>query len=186
MPYVLLIWLKEVPQYTTALCCSILIFSLVYQYSMGLMSAIQATGHIKNYQITMGILILMNIPFSYFVLKVGMPPYFTTIGFIIIELLSLIIRILFARHLVGIRVRDYLQKVIMPTVCVMVISCTIALIPHFIMDDSFSRLIIVCLMFLISSIISSWLFALDNSEKTIFANIINNVLHRKIIRNENI
>lgn len=69
MPYVLFKWLKEVPEYTSILSCSILIFSLVYQYSMGLMSAIQATGKIRNYQITMGVLILLNIPLSYIFLR---------------------------------------------------------------------------------------------------------------------
>lgn len=175
MPYILLIWLKEPPAYTTSLACAILLFSLVHQYSMGLMSAIQATGKIRNYQITMGILVLLNVPLSYIFLKIGLPPYYTTIGFVIAEAISLVARLFYARSLVGIKIHDYVLKVFLPTVIVMSLSCASAMIPHCLMVESFVRLLIVCLVYFIVFIISVWFLALNNSEKNIFSNLFNRV-----------
>lgn len=175
MPYVLMIWLKEPPEYTTILSSTILIFSLVYQYSMGLMSAIQATGKIRNYQITMGILILFNVPLSYMFLKIGLPPYYTTIGFIIIEVISLVIRLFFAHSLVGIRIRDFILKVMLPSIVVMLLSSVGALIPHYLIPESFVRLIIVSILYLLLFCLSTWFLALNESEKKIFANLFHRV-----------
>lgn len=76
MDDVLNIWLKgDIPEYTLELSKCILILSILYQFSTGLMSAIQATGKIKHYQITIGLLILTNIPIAYILLKQGYPIY---------------------------------------------------------------------------------------------------------------
>ena len=182
MQYVLQIWLKTPPEYTTMLSITILFFSLVCQYSMGLMSAIQAIGNIRNYQITMSILILLNIPISYFSLKIGLPPYYTTIGFIIIEVISLIVRLFFARSLVGIKIMDYLKVIVVPTIIVMIISSGVACIPHYLMEEGFLRLIMVCLLYIILFILSSWFLALNDSEKSIFANLINRVFNKTVIK----
>lgn len=179
MPYILMVWLKEPPEYTAVLSSTVLIFSLVYQYSMGLMSAIQATGKIRNYQITMGILILLNIPLSYFFLRIGMPPYYTTIGFIIIEMISLVVRLIFARKLVGIRIGVFLKKVLFPTVMVMLIASTCAIVPHLRMSDSFIRLIVVCIVYLCVFCGATWILALNEQEKMVFVNLYNKVLHAR-------
>lgn len=175
MPYVLMKWLKEPPAYTTILSSTILIFSLVYQYSMGLMSAIQATGRIRNYQITMGILILLNVPLSYVFLKMGMPPYYTTIGFIIIEVISLLVRLFFARSLVGVRIHDYFQKVLLPTIVVMSLASASASVPHIFMPESLVRLIVVYAVYMVVFCLSVWFLALNNAEKAIFINLYNRV-----------
>ena len=66
MEEVLTIWLKDdIPPFTLKLAQYILLLSITYQYSVGIMSAIQATGKIRNYQIAMGIILLMNIPIAY-------------------------------------------------------------------------------------------------------------------------
>ena len=71
------------------------------------MSAIQATGQIRNYQITMGLILLTNIPIAYLLLKFGYPIYYVTIGFIIIEAISLVIRIFMAKQITGLMKLGY-------------------------------------------------------------------------------
>ena len=117
---VLQIWLRgNIPEYTLELSRCILILSILYQFSTGLMSSIQATGRIKKYQITMGCLILTNVPIAYVIMKLGYPIYYVTIGFIVIELISLLVRIYMAKQIAGISPVRFTKNVILP--CLLVV-----------------------------------------------------------------
>lgn len=166
MDDVLQIWLQgDIPASTLELSRCILILSICYQFSSGLMSAIQATGKIREYQITMGLFILSNIPIAYFLLKYGYPIYYVTIGFIVIEIISLIIRILMAKHLTGLMPRLYFTQVIYPVFLIIVVSVIACLIPYFIIDNMYVRLLIVCLTYGITYLVMMWIVALDEEHR---------------------
>lgn len=166
MDDVLKIWLKDnIPASTLELSRCILVLSIVYQFSTGLMSAIQATGRIKYYQITMGLLILSNIPIAYILLKLDYPIYYVTIGFIVIEIISLIIRILMAKRLTGLMPRLYLTQVVYPVFLIIVVSVIACLIPYFIIDNMYVRLLIVCLTYGITYLVMMWIVALDEEHR---------------------
>ena len=132
MPEVLQIWLKDdIPVNTMELSRCVLIMTIIYQYSQGIMSAIQAAGDIKRYQITMGIIILFNLPLSYFVLSIGLPVYYVTIGFIVLEFVSLIVRVKMAKALIQMPVKDFVTNVIKPTTFIMSISLIFGLLARF-------------------------------------------------------
>lgn len=70
MSDVFYVWLgDEFPQYSIEMSIFILLLTMAYQYSVGIMSAIQAVGDIRNYQKTMGCFILINVPLAYLILK---------------------------------------------------------------------------------------------------------------------
>lgn len=132
MPEVLQIWLKDdIPANTMELSRCVLIMTIIYQYSQGIMSAIQAAGDIKRYQITMGIIILFNLPLSYFVLSIGLPVYYVTIGFIVLEFVSLIVRVKMSKALIQMPVKDFVTNVIKPTTFIMSISLIFGLLARF-------------------------------------------------------
>lgn len=178
MPYVLKIWLKDVPEYTLRLSQLILVLSIVYQYSVGLMSSIQAVGRIRNYFIVMSVLILLNLPICYFLLKLGSPLYYCLIVFIVLEFISLIVRLLMANKLVGIKVVDFVKSVVFPTSLSMIISLVISLPCHLLMKESFFRLITVCLIYLIVYIVIAWFFVFDKEVKQSVLAVTNRFLHR--------
>src|SRR5690606_10741905 len=47
--------------------------TLIQQFSMGIMAATQATGRIKTYQLVVGTVQILTVPFSYWALKMGYP-----------------------------------------------------------------------------------------------------------------
>ena len=166
MDDVLLIWLNDnIPPYTSELAQCILVMSIVTQGSMGLMSAIQATGQIKNYQITMGCLILTNVPLAYILLKLDYPIYYVTIGFIIIEMISLIVRIFMAKHLMGLSIQLFFRNVIYPVVLVIIVSLIACLIPYYLANNIYLRLISVCVTYGITYLIMMWFFALEKEQR---------------------
>ena len=166
MDDVLQIWLQgNIPDSTLELSRCILILSIIYQFSSGLMSAIQATGQIKNYQITMGLLIMTNIPIAYILLKLGYPIHYVTIGFIVIEMVSLIIRINMANKLTGLMPRDYFNKVVFPVFIIIFVSVIACITPYFIIHNMYVRLLTVCFIYGITYLIMMWYVGLDKEHR---------------------
>ena len=68
-PEILSIWLGTVPEYAVEFCRLMLVFSLIDAVQGPLWVSAQATGKIRNYQIIMSTLILLNLPVSYLLLR---------------------------------------------------------------------------------------------------------------------
>lgn len=147
MPEVLHIWLKDdIPSNTMELSRCILIMTIVYQYSQGIMSAIQAAGDIKRYQITMGVIILLNLPLSYFLLSIGLPVYYVTIGFIVLEIVSLAARVRMAKVLIQMSEKDFLLSVVKPTTVILVVTLSFGLLARFFCTTIWGSVIITSLV----------------------------------------
>lgn len=179
MEEVLSIWLKDnIPPYTMRLAQCILILSITYQYSTGIMSAIQAAGRIRNYQITMGVILLMNIPIAYMILKLGYPVYYTTMAFILLECVSLSVRLFMANHLTGIKVRGYISNVVIPTFIVILIPSLLTLLPHYLMAPSFLRLVIVGSLYCLLFAVLMFRFAFDEGQRSLIITRVKSILHK--------
>ena len=166
MPDVLCVWLKgNIPPYTMQLSCCILFFSIIYQYSMGIMSSIQAAGNLRNYQIVIGCLILLNIPLSFIFLKLGFPIYYVTIGYIVIEIISLVVRVFFAKNLISMNPNDFLRQVFSPTLLIIFISLLGSLIPHFLFANLWLRLVNTFGLYMLIYIVMMWYVAFDKVQR---------------------
>ena len=178
MPEVLHLWLRrDIPPYTVRLSQLILVLSMVYQYSSGLMSSIQATGRIRNYQITMSLIILLNLPIAYFILKAGYPIYYVTAAFVVLEVISLIVRIFMAHKITGMDIPDYFKQVIFPTAIVVGASFIVGLIPYFFIQRSFVRVIVVSFVYAVVYLSLLWVVALDTKQKESIVSFIRNKKH---------
>lgn len=91
--FVLKLWLKEIPDYTTIFTRLILIDILIGSISGSLQTFAQATGNIKRYQIVVSGILLLNLPLSYISLKIGFEPQSTIIISIICSLAALAARL---------------------------------------------------------------------------------------------
>lgn len=165
MPYVLTLWLKDVPDNTVRLSQLVLLLSLVYQYSVGLMSAIQAVGKIRSYFLIMSGLILLNLPICYFVFSKGYPIHYAIWIFIIVEFVSLCARLYMSKELVGVCPTEYINTVILPTLSVIIPSLLLSLIPHCLLDESFLRLAVVSITYLILFSVLMWFRILDSQQR---------------------
>lgn len=179
MSKVLKVWLGNPPEYTLVLSQLVIVLSMVHIYSNGLMSAIQATGKIAAYQVAMSILILLNIPICYVLLKLGFPPYSCLCCFIIIECISLVARMLFARRLVGIKMKVFFQKVILPTLSCVIFAVIIPLVIHFAMPESLFRVILVCLVYAVVYILAVWHKAFNEQERIVFVDMVRGIHKNK-------
>lgn len=72
--YILSLWLVNIPDHTVIFVQLILWFSVVESISKPLVTAMLATGRIRNYQLVVGGLQMLNLPVSYILLKSGGAP----------------------------------------------------------------------------------------------------------------
>lgn len=170
MPAILKLWLKNVPQNTVIFCQLILLGSLANQLTIGLQSALQATGKIKWYQIVVGTTLLLNLPIAYVLLKSGFPPYAVLISYAFIELIACSLRITFSQRLAGLSPLDYFKRVfareVIP-VTVSVLSCL--LITQ--MVESQYRFLLTTILSMITFVISIYYFGLCSDEKALIGGI---------------
>jgi len=109
--FILNLWLKNVPAYTAIFVQLVLLCALLEVFYIPLGSGMQAVGKLRNYQLVVNGLYLLNLPISYIFLKNGYPPESTMIINIIIVFIDLMPRLYFCRKYYGLSMKRYLMGV---------------------------------------------------------------------------
>lgn len=126
--FVLTLWLKNFPEHSVSFVRLVLVLSLIEILSNTLINLQNATGKIRNYQIVVGGVLLMNFPLSYIALELGCPPESTLIVAIFVGICCLFLRLWFLRKMTGLSMSGYLKNV-----CLNVMNVTIlTVIPTFV------------------------------------------------------
>lgn len=120
--FVLQVWLNEVPDFSASFCVLIVVASLIEAIAGPLWMSVFASGNIKNYQMIISLILLSNIIFSYILLIIGLPPISVMYVKIFTSIVTLIIRMIFAKKIVGISLLFYLTNTIIPIFFVIIIS----------------------------------------------------------------
>ncbi|MCF8222346.1 MAG: hypothetical protein K9J25_04305 [Bacteroidales bacterium] len=142
MEYVLNLWLKDVPEYTIIFCQLMLILSMTQLLTYGLGTAIQSVGRIKLFQSVVGTTLILNLPVAIILVSLGFEPYSILIGSIALEVVAGIMRILIARKITGLSVKQYLRDVQSRVVPVAVLAAGAGMVPRLLMETGFLRLVI--------------------------------------------
>ena len=120
--YILALWLGIVPEHVVTFVQLILIFAMCESISNPLVTAMLATGKIRNYQLVVGGLQMMNLPISYLVLKLGAIPESVMMVAIGISISCLIARLFMLRGLIKLSAFDFVKKVIVNVSLVAVVG----------------------------------------------------------------
>lgn len=145
--YVLGLWLKIVPEHTVLFVQLVLVSAMSESMSQPLVTAMLATGKIRNYQIIVGGLQMMNLPVSYLLLRSGMFPEIVFVVAIIISQCCLAARLWMLHSMIGLRVGLYMRRVYANVLVVGVISSILPILQGFTCNESLMN-------FILSSILS--------------------------------
>lgn len=110
MPFVLDIWLKTVPENAVIFCQLTLVLSMMYQITIGTMTAVTSVGNIKSFQIAVGTIEIFNLPLAYLLMKMNLPAYFVFVNSIFLEFIAGNMRVWYAHKIAGLNIKDYLIK----------------------------------------------------------------------------
>ncbi len=150
--FIIHLWLKEVPDYAIALAQLALVSSMITSISNPLVTSQNATGNVRNYQIIVGGLQLLNLPTCFIVLKFGVSPLSVMVVAISFEICCLIARLLIIpQYLPQFSSKSFVDKVMVRIILVAVSSAVLPIIMFVIMPTGFLQLIIVTSLCLVSS-----------------------------------
>lgn len=176
--YILALWLKIVPEHTVLFVQLILLFGLSESISNPLITAMLATGKIRNYQLVVGGLQLMNLPVSYLLLRMGLFPEVVIIVAIVISQCCLAARLLMLRSMIDLSVRKYLNKVY---INVLVVTAIAAICPFLLaiqMEETFLNFILLCLIAVVCTGITIYYIGCNKTERQFILNKIYAIKNR--------
>ena len=107
-PYLLGVWLKEVPDYTVIFTQLVLVNGLIDCTNGPTIAAALAMGKIRRYQLIVGTLIMLNLPLSYTALLLGAEPQTTMMISITLSIVTALIRAWLLRSMLGFSFMRYL------------------------------------------------------------------------------
>lgn len=174
--YLLALWLKTVPDYAVVFVQLILIMSLMDSISETMITLMLATGNIRNYQIVVGGLVMLNLPLSYLFLRLGLHPQIVIIIAIVISIICIFVRIVMLNKMVGVPIMTFVTDVIIKIILVTIISSVIPVYLTTVLSESFLSLVISTLVCLLLSVLVTWFCGFNELEK----NLVRNILGKRI------
>ena len=116
---ILELWLGEVPEHTIVFIRFFIVFGQVMLLSAGTHQVLDALGKIKEYNIWVSLILIMNLPIAYILFKFNFPPYTIIIIGIFLELCSLQVRLYLLNKYVNFSIfefySDVVTKIMFPT-----------------------------------------------------------------------
>ncbi len=122
MDSILVLWLGNVPEYTTIFSIFMLINTVVAMLGAGFDACIQSTGNIKKNEIYISIIYLSLLPIIFILYKVGLPPYMNVIVLPLLTMAIKIMQLFLMRDLASFSIPTYFKKTFMPSLKVIVLS----------------------------------------------------------------
>ena len=98
--YLLQLWLGTVPEYTSQFLMLALVAALIDVMARPLVTALQATGRIKVFQIVICIVMLCELPLAYIILHFGGKPYWAMYPTILVTFIGLFARFLILKGMI--------------------------------------------------------------------------------------
>lgn len=172
---ILNLWLgNEIPQFAGEFCKWIIISLLIECISAPLWMSIQASGNIRNYQIIISSIILLNILFSFLLLQHNFYPITVIYLKCIINIVCLIIRIIYTKRIIQFSIGEYLNKVIFKIILVCLLSLILYkfIMSQIVIEVLFIKVLLNILIFIIPYILICFIFGFTQTERKSIKNII--------------
>jgi O-antigen/teichoic acid export membrane protein len=179
-PYILELWLKNVPNEAMLFVMLLSISALIEQLTAGIMVAMQAVGRIALYQVVVGSILLSNLFIGFILLKAGFGPSSVLVAMVVLQLIAGIARLAFFRRACSGKIKEWFTVVLFPSAAWLLPSCFLAFsIPQIIKTPSFFRLCITTGLFVLTSSLIFYFVVLRSEEKRRVKELLIKVLGKK-------
>lgn len=163
---ILSIWLVAPPEYSTIFVQLVIVCTMIEVFYIPLGAGMQATGKLKNYQIVVNGIYLLNLPLSYIMLLHGYSPESVFLVSIVLALIDMIPRLLFCKYNYGLSICVFLKTVILKSglvlmLCLLFGFCIMELVDN----NSLSGLSLSLFLIFTITIIAIYLFGINTKER---------------------
>jgi O-antigen/teichoic acid export membrane protein len=122
LDYVLLVWLRQIPQNTIIFTQLLMIYGLMYSFIRPMVMAIQATGKVKGIQMSAGILLILVLPISWVLLENNFPIYSPFVVMLCMWIFHIFLEIFFLKRLINFSAISFLRISVAPLLIIVSIS----------------------------------------------------------------
>lgn len=162
---ILSIWLNKVPDYTISFVKIILVYTLIESFSTPLIHLMLATGHIKKYQIVVGIFNMLNFPIAWLILYCCGSPELAQGSVILFSIMALFLRLIMLVHMTRFPAKQFLKNTVIRCLCIIAISQIPSIIILLNFKFSFQRFCLNVVLTELVLISMTILFGLNTDEK---------------------
>ena len=166
--FILTLWLKTVPDDAVIFTQIMICISLIYTTANPCIIANQATGKVKIYQMVVGGILLLILPISYVVLKLGAPAYSVFIVHFCIESLAQFSRMYMLRKLIHLPLWQYMKNIYIPIVSTVAIAIILPLVVRMQVAEGWLRFLAVGFTCVLSVGASSYFIGFTKQERVFF------------------
>ena len=174
--FILVVWLKLVPDYTVIFVRLMLIYTLVESLSFTMITLMLATGKIRNYQIAVGGCQMLNFPLSYLFLRLGVEPQVTIIISIVVATTCMLLRFVMLRKMVVFPVWDFVKSVLGRVFVVTAVSSPLPWLISWSMQEGWARLLLCVSASFISAGMAIYYIGLTSQERKQLVQLLKNKL----------
>ena len=168
MPFVLSVWLKDVPEWAVLFCILQLVQTIICQMAASASTAIYAQGNIKWYAIYKSIMNLTPLFVVYLCFKAGGGPAWLYIPMILVwGIGGNIVVVDYAKKLCGLSIVSYIRGVMLPVLGVSALMFVMGWAPSLFLEQGILRFILSGLFSTIGIVVGVFFFGATDTEKDI-------------------
>ena len=159
------LWLVDPPEYTSLFVELVLLNALAEVFSLPLVTGLQATGNIKSLQLSVSVIYLLNLPISYFFLKMGYAPETPMIINLALVAVAMVPRLLLCHRFYNLSISKFVVDVLLR---VWAVAFACYAIGRFLYGDSIDtilRFVIVTIILWVIILLFALILGLSNSER---------------------
>lgn len=178
---ILQLWLGTPPDYAATFVRLSILVAMASILSQTMITAMLATGKIRQYQIVVGTAYAMVFPLSWIAFKWGCPAESAYVIYFGVNCVCLAIRIYMLKPLIPISGKAYCQRTLVKVLPVTALTFIVPGLVCYYFESSFIRLVAVCALSLVSTVGLSYGLALDPQEREFLRGAVQKVvkpLHR--------
>lgn len=169
-PYILRLWLRDVPEYTVQFLRVILCMNLIEALANPIYAVVEATGKIKRFQIVNGLVILLIFPISYLFLKfLDISPVSIFIIQLFFSFVGQICRQMMFQKIINIGFTPYYINILKPILAITILSLFFSISFSILIGQPYNLylLILYTLVYILIVVTLIWLLGLKPEEKKI-------------------
>jgi O-antigen/teichoic acid export membrane protein len=177
-PFILGVWLKDVPEHTVLFTQLIIIYTMIEKISGPLVTTMLATGKIRNYQIVVGGIQCLNIPLAWLLLHYGAMPEIIVIVSIFIAHCCFAARLYMLKGMINLDAKAFFVMVYLNIVIVATLGLALPLAAHLLLPDGVTNFFVTSTLCVGTMGFAMLYVGCNKSERAFIFNAIRKFLQR--------
>lgn len=180
-PFILKIWLVEIPQYTAIFIQLILITAVIDTITIPLVTVMHATGKVRDFQIIVEGTQMLTLPVVYLMFKFcDVAPYMAFMVGVIFAVICMFLRIVVLHRIAQLQVWEFIKSCILRIILVAISAMILPYFVYSVLPVNMWSFCLVVVLSIISTLTSGYYVGLNENERTMIIAKVKTRLHLSV------